>query len=115
MNSEWIEIGKLADIPPAGARVVLTPAGRLAVFRTIDDKVFALDDKCPHRGGLLSQGMVFGHKVQCPMHGLNVDLATGEAVTPDEGCVKRFMVKVEGDAICLRLAAEDIGEARGAA
>lgn len=113
MTENWTDIGGLADIPPAGGRVVNTPAGRLAVFRTALDEVYVLDDRCPHRGGPLSQGMVHGRQVQCPMHGLNVDLETGEAVAPDEGCVKRFPVKVEGGRILLLVEAGE--PARGAA
>lgn len=102
-STNWIEVGSLDDIPPAGARVVRTPLGNLAVFRTIDDKVYALKDACPHRGGPLSQGMVYGARVQCPMHGVQIDLETGEAVTPDEGCVSRYPLKVEGRTIYLSL------------
>lgn len=116
MSSNWTDIGALDDVPVSGARVAHTPAGRLAVFRTIDDKIFVMDDKCPHRGGPLSQGMVYGHKVSCAMHGLNIDLATGEAIAPDDGCVRRFPVKVEAGRILLDLAAALAAEvSKGAA
>ncbi len=79
-DTNWTEIGRVDDIPAGGARVVNTPQGRIALFRTVDDKVWALHDKCPHKGGPLSQGMVYGHKVACPMHDLSLDLESGEAV-----------------------------------
>ena len=68
----WIEIGALSDIPVLGSRVVRTAGGDIAVFRTGDDEVFALDDKCPHKGGHLSQGkltgLVAGYRSQQPRH-----------------------------------------------
>jgi nitrite reductase (NADH) small subunit len=89
---------RLEDIPRLGARVVRSPAhGDIAVFRTSDGRVFALEDRCPHRGGPLSQGIVFGERVACPLHGWTVGLADGCAVAPDRGCAKRFDVKVGSD------------------
>ena len=89
---------KLDDIPRLGARVVRSPKhGDIAVFRTAEDEVFALADKCPHKGGPLSQGIVFGRRVACPLHGWTVELADGCAVAPDRGCARRFAVEVAGD------------------
>jgi nitrite reductase (NADH) small subunit len=101
--SHWIEIGRLADIPRRGARRVLRPRGRpaIAVFRTADDAVYALADRCPHRGGPLSEGLVQGHAVACPLHGWVIALKSGEAEAPDEGCVATVGVKVIGDRILL--------------
>ena len=90
----WIDIGPLQEIPPQGARVVETGAGDVAVFRTLDDRVFALRDRCPHRGGPLSQGIVFGHRVACPLHNWLIDLDSGNAVAPDEGCTPSYPVRV---------------------
>ena len=74
------------------------------VFRTAQDDVFALLDRCPHRGGTLSQGIVFGDSVACPLHNWTIGLGDGCAVAPDVGCVQRFSVRVEGDAVALDLA-----------
>jgi nitrite reductase (NADH) small subunit len=82
----WVDIGALGDIPMQGARRVEHPAGRIAVFRTADDQIFALRDACPHKKGPLSEGIVHGHAVTCPLHNWVIDLATGEAMGPDEGC-----------------------------
>jgi nitrite reductase (NADH) small subunit len=103
----WIEVGTLADIPKQGARVVRTQDGDIAVFRTADDEVFALRDRCPHKGGPLSQGIVHGNKVACPLHDWKISLDTGMAVAPDEGCAARFPVRVEGGTIYLSLVAEE--------
>ncbi len=99
----WIEVGSLADIPRLGARVVKTAQGDIAVFRTADDEVFALRDACPHRGGPLSQGIVYGRKVTCPLHGWNIELDCGKAVAPDEGCAQSYAVKIEGEKVHLSL------------
>lgn len=113
MTSQWIKVGTLADIPVAGGRVIRTALGNIALFRTVDDQLFAVKDECPHRGGPLSQGMVHGHKVTCPMHGLQVNLETGEAIAPDEGCVRRYKLKLEGDEVFLSLV--EVAEHAGAA
>lgn len=100
----WKKICVLDDIPRLGSRVVKSAQGDIAVFRTDGDEVFAMHDKCPHRGGPLSQGIVAGKVVTCPMHGMKIALDSGEAVAPDKGCVKPFAVKVEGGSVFLALA-----------
>ncbi len=101
--SDWIEVGSVEDIPKLGARVVKTAEGDIGIFRTHDDKIFALRDSCPHEGGPLSQGIVHGDKVTCPLHSWNIELATGEAVAPDEGCAATYPVKVESGTVFLNL------------
>lgn len=100
---EWLEVGKLDDIPRLGARVVRTAHGDVAVFRANDDHVFALDDRCPHKGGPLSQGIVFDHKVACPLHNWCIELNSGCAVAPDVGITRSHAVKVEDGVIYLQL------------
>jgi len=100
----WIEVGSLSDIPKLGARVVRTAQGDVAVFRTASDTVFALDDKCPHKGGPLSQGIVFDNRVACPLHNWVIDLEQGCAVGPDVGCTRKHTVKVDGGRVFLQLA-----------
>ncbi len=107
--NEWIEVARVDDIPRQGARVVRTAAGDIAVFRTVDDEVFALLDRCPHKGGPLSQGIVHGKKVACPLHDWKIALDTGLAVAPDEGCAARFPVRVEAGRVSLMLAPEAAG------
>lgn len=104
--NDWIKILQLEDIPKLGSRIVRTAAGDIAVFRTSDDKVFALRDACPHKGGPLSQGIVHGTSVTCPLHNWKIDLASGEALGPDEGCTNVFPVKLEGDEVYLQIARE---------
>ena len=94
-------ICSLEDIPRLGSRVVKSAAGDLAVFRTSDDSVFALHDKCPHKGGPLSQGIVHGRQVTCPLHGWKIGLDSGEAAAPDVGHCARFEVKIENGTVFL--------------
>jgi len=102
---DWIRIGTLADIPRRGARTVETAQGQVAVFRTSDDEVFALFNRCPHRGGPLSDGIVSGRLVACPLHGWTIDLATGEATAPDEGCTRPVPARLVDGAVYLQLVA----------
>ena len=100
--SEWISICTMDDIPVLGARRVARAKGLdVAVFRNADDEVFALLDRCPHKGGPLSQGIVFGTQVACPMHNWTIGLCDGQAAAPDEGCTPKFAVKVEDGAVYL--------------
>ena len=93
----WIKIGSINDIPRRGARCVASPRGRIAVFRTGDDQIFAMDDRCPHKGGPLSQGIVHGNSVTCPLHNWVISLETGKALGADEGAVRTIPIKVDGD------------------
>jgi len=102
-RTRWIDIGALTDIPIRGARVVTTGRGDIAVFRAADDTVFAIDDKCPHKGGPLSQGIVHGHSVTCPLHNWVIDLETGAAQGADEGCTRMIPVRIEEGRIEIQL------------
>ena len=97
----WIDIGALEDIPRQGARVVKTAHGCVAVFRTLDDAVFALSDRCAHKAGPLSDGLVHDRKVTCPLHGWNIGLDDGQAVAPDVGGCRKFAVRVDNGMVML--------------
>jgi nitrite reductase (NADH) small subunit len=100
--ADWIKVGQLSDIPPLGARVVETAGAKVAVFRAADDHVFALHDSCPHKQGPLSEGIVHGHQVTCPLHNWVIELGNGEAVAPDQGRTACFAVKVEDGVVWLQ-------------
>ena len=93
--SNWTEVAPLEDIPRLGARVVETDSMKIAVFRTASDQVFAIKNECPHKQGPLSEGIVHGSAVTCPLHNWKIDLASGEALGADEGCTNTFPAKVE--------------------
>jgi nitrite reductase (NADH) small subunit len=99
----WQQVATVEEIPLLGSRVVVTGQGDIALFRTGDGEVFALHDRCPHRGGPLSQGIVHGKKVTCPLHGWNIGLEDGRAAEPDEGCARVVGCKVENGAVHLLL------------
>ncbi|WP_138467597.1 nitrite reductase small subunit NirD [Poseidonocella sp. HB161398] len=99
----WIDIGALDDIPPRGARLVRTGKGCVAVFRTGADEVFALDDACPHKGGPLSEGIVHGTSVTCPLHNRIFDFATGAAQGADSEVTRTYPAKIEAGRVLLDL------------
>ena len=100
--SDWKKICLVSEIPLLGSRCVQRPVGMdVAVFRNDKDEVFALLDRCPHKGGPLSQGIVFGTSVACPLHNWTISLIDGCAKAPDEGCTPKFAVKVEDGVVHL--------------
>jgi nitrite reductase (NADH) small subunit len=100
--NEWTVICRVDDIPVLGSRRVARPRGvDVAVFRNAQDQVFALLDRCPHKGGPLSQGIVFGTSVACPLHNWTIGLADGCAQGADEGCTPKFACKVEAGQVML--------------
>ncbi|MBK5540058.1 nitrite reductase small subunit NirD [Pseudomonas sp. TH05] len=99
----WQDICALEDINALGARIVDGPKGAIAIFRTSDDQVFALDDRCPHKGGPLSQGLIYGKKVACPLHNWQIDLESGQAQAPDTGCAHQHAARVENGRVLLAL------------
>jgi nitrite reductase (NADH) small subunit len=100
---KWIKVAALEDIPVLGARVVQAKHTRIAIFRNTEDEVFALEDRCPHKGGPLSQGIVHGKTVTCPLHAWNIDMSQGCAIEPDVGCVQTYDLKIEGNEVWLDL------------
>ena len=103
--NEWTAVCKVEDIPVLGSRRVARAQGLdVAVFRNDAGEVFALLDRCPHKGGPLSQGIVFGTSVACPLHNWTIGLCTGQAAAPDEGCTPKFAVKVEDGQVSLKTA-----------
>jgi nitrite reductase (NADH) small subunit len=102
--SAWIRVGTLDDVPRLGSRVVIVRGDDIAIFRTSDDRLFALLDRCPHKAGKLSQGIVHGTSVTCPLHNWVIGLDDGVAKDPDNGCVRTVPVKLDGRDILLAVA-----------
>ncbi len=105
MSTPWMDIGALDSVPVQGARVVKTERGCIAVFRPTPDAVFALEDRCPHKDGPLSQGIVHGNAVTCPLHNWVISLETGAALGADEGQVRRYAVRIAGGRLLLDVSA----------
>ncbi len=97
----WVDVGALTEIPVRGARVVKTAAGCVAVFRTAENEAHALEDRCPHKGGPLSQGIVHGTSVTCPLHNWVISLKTGEALGADKGSVNTVPLRIENGRLLL--------------
>lgn len=101
--SKWKAVCRVEDIPVLGSRRVRRDNGLdVAVFRNDQGEIYALLDRCPHKGGPLSQGIVFGNRVACPLHNWTIGLSDGQAQAPDEGCTPRFAVRVEDGVVSLR-------------
>ena len=103
MDMNWISIGDISDIPLRGARCVKTRQGKVAVFRTAENEVFAIEDHCPHKGGPLSQGIVHAKSVTCPLHNWVISLETGKALGADEGEVRTIPVLNEDGRLFIAL------------
>ncbi len=116
MSMQWIEVCAVDEVPREGARVIERGRGvaSVAIFRCGDDAFFAVEDRCPHRGGPLSQGIVYGHRVACPLHNWSIELETGQAVAPDQGSARTYPLRVARGRICLQasaLASHDVSPA----
>ena len=106
--SNWVKVVAIEDIPKMGSRVVRTKTIEnndleIGVFRLEDDRIFAINNKCPHKGGPLSQGIVYGDKVACPMHSWKISLVDGKAEEPDVGETACFNTKIEDGFVYLEL------------
>ena len=102
--AKWTPVCVTKEIPARGARVIRRPGcDDIAVFRSGEGAIYAIVDKCPHKGGPLSAGLVHGTSVTCPLHGMVIDLPTGQVQAPDEGCVSTIAVKIDQDRVCLDL------------
>ncbi len=108
MNAQtgnWIAVGSLNDIPRRGARCIKNGEMTIAIFRTADDRLFALEDKCPHKNGPLSQGIIHDGCVTCPLHNWVISLETGKAQGADEGKTNAYTLKMDGDTILIDIGA----------
>jgi len=104
---DWLDIGPVGQISPGNARTLKVQGGKeIAVFHTLDNRFYALVNACPHKAGPLSQGIVHGNVVTCPLHNWNISLKTGEALGdgPDErgACVPTIPLKVDAGRIYLQ-------------
>jgi len=99
MSEQWIKVCKLDEIPPSQARTVRADNTVIAVFRLTDDRVKAVENRCPHKDGPLAEGIISGDDILCPLHNWRIHLDDGQVVAPDEGCVQTYPVKVESDTV----------------
>ncbi|MEK3787142.1 MULTISPECIES: nitrite reductase small subunit NirD [Paenibacillus] len=90
-----IRVAHLSEIDKLGARTLRIEDKEVALFRLQDGSIKALENHCPHKGGKLSEGMVCGHKVHCPLHDWKIDLASGNVHEPDVGRVTTFATEID--------------------
>lgn len=96
MIGDWLDIGSVDQITPGTARTLpVVGSDEIAVFRTQKNEFYALVNRCPHKQGPLSQGIVHDNVVTCPLHNWNISLKTGEALGEDKGCVPVIPMKVD--------------------
>lgn len=107
LNKVWTEVVALDEIPQLGSRVIETDTMNIAIFRTASDEVFAMKDECPHKKGPLSQGIVHGTSVTCPLHNWKIDLTSGKALGPDEGCTNVYPTKIENGQVYIQFTQTD--------
>ncbi len=105
VTKNWVAIGTIHDIPLRGARCVKNGDMTIAIFRTAENRVFAIEDKCPHKNGPLSQGIVHDGCVTCPLHNWVISLETGKAQGADEGSTRTFPIQMDGETILLSVSA----------
>ena len=103
--TRWVKVAPLNEIPALGARVVRSKEIEIGVFRLADDRVFAINNSCPHKGGPLSEGIVYGDKIACPLHSWKISLVDGKADEPDIGQTACFNTKIEDNIVYLELKA----------
>jgi len=101
--TNWIEVCKLDEIPPSQARTVKVGDTTIAVFRLTDNRVKAVENRCPHKQGPLAEGIISGDNILCPLHNWRISLDSGEVAEPDKGCVKTYPVKVENGQVLLSI------------
>jgi len=109
MTTARFRVARLDEIPPQGACLVLSNEATIALFKTHDQKVYALEDRCPHKGGPLSEGIVHGSCVTCPLHNMVILLDSGRAQPPDEGQVRTYPVEVENGEVFIALPCPPVG------
>jgi len=102
-GATWRVVCNVGEIPNFGGRTVRTGSVEIAIFRLSDDRIRAVENRCPHKQGPLAEGIVSGDTIICPLHARKINLETGEVLPPDSGCVKTYAVKIEGEQVLLRL------------
>jgi len=103
VGATWRSVCKVGEIPQFGGRTVRTGSTEIAIFRLSDDRIRAVENRCPHKQGPLAEGIVSGDIIICPLHARKINLESGKVLPPDSGCVKTYAIKVEGDEVLLQL------------
>lgn len=100
----WIRVTTRDHVPPREGRTVRLPGLELALFN-LGDRFVALENRCPHGGGPLADGIVSGCAVVCPLHGWRIGLETGAVERPDgaSACIETFPARLDGDTVLVEV------------
>lgn len=111
----WIWITEVGNIPPREGRAVTVAGRELAIFN-LGDRFVAVDNRCPHKGGPLADGIVSGDTVVCPLHGWRIGLGAGAVERPEgeSACVERYPTLVDNGVIVVGLPAGSKGAGEAA-
>jgi len=102
-GKNWQLIADLKDLPKQGAKSYTIGDRSIGIFRTFHNQIFAIHDQCPHKQGPLSEGLIHGKYVTCPLHDWTIDLQSGSCQSPDEGQVACYPLLIDGDEIWISL------------
>lgn len=105
IDARWIRMTRCDDVPPREGRVAFVGDRAIAIFNTGDGRFLAVDNRCPHRGGPLADGIVAGETVVCPLHAWKISLRTGSVEQPAEprACVRAYRTRVEAGIVLVEL------------
>ena len=98
-----VKIGTLEQFQEDVGKQVEVQGRLIAVFRLAGRKFMAVENRCPHKGGPLAEGIVSGEYVFCPLHDWKIDLKDGRVQKPDLGCVKTYEVTIEGEEVFITI------------
>lgn len=103
----WIRITECSNIPLREGRSVSAGGHDIAVFN-LGDRFLAIENQCPHKGGPLSDGIVSGNAVVCPLHAWRADLETGAVLNSGSArsCLKTFATRIDAGVVMLELPLE---------
>ncbi|WP_223589121.1 nitrite reductase small subunit NirD [Neobacillus bataviensis] len=89
-----ILVGKAEDLPQKLGKTVTIGRKEIAVFKLENGKIHAIENRCPHKGGVLAEGIVSGEFVYCPLHDWKISVMDGRVQAPDVGCVQSYPVEI---------------------
>jgi nitrite reductase (NADH) small subunit len=94
-----VKVAKVSEMPKNIGKNIKIGSNEIALFHLESGDFRAIENRCPHKGGVLVEGIVCGDHVFCPMHDWKISVVDGLVQKPDNGCVKTFQVELEGDEV----------------
>jgi nitrite reductase (NADH) small subunit len=112
MTTQWVRVTNCSNIPLREGRSVRIGSREIAIFN-LGDRFLAVENRCPHKGGPLSEGIVSGNVVVCPLHSWKIDLECGAVKKPTDvlTCAKIFSTRVEDGIVSIEMPVASVSEA----